>query len=78
MQKAKCEIDFSTSPMSESIEQQRSKKGTKMFSEGRKLKNTAYLTKVVQYAIDSTKDCAVNRIPYLSVHKIHLIRRKQK
>lgn len=27
----------------------------------------------MQNAIDSTKDCAENRIPYLSVHKVHLI-----
>lgn len=59
--------------MSESTIEQRCKRGNEMFFKERKKKVTAYLTKVMQNAIDSTKDCAENRIPYLSVHKVHLI-----
>lgn len=73
MQKARCEIYSSTFPMSESTIEQRCKRGTEMFFKERKKTVTAYLTKVMQNAIDSTIDCAENRIPYLSVHKVHLI-----
>lgn len=32
----------------------------------------AYLTKMMQNAINSTENCTEDRIPDLSVHKVHL------